>query len=125
VGNQPCTSRRGLACRKLADPCFLPTTQKIGRWENEPRPRRFARSTSLVVNPTSAPASQVIPFGMSETDWEKYTRVNMVEIARLIANGDLRVEIEGSTLRVHRTDLERLIAEGKLPPNEPDYDSGM
>jgi hypothetical protein len=56
---------------------------------------------------------------MSDTDWEQYTRDNLFAIARRIANGDLSVEVEGNTLRVSRTDVERLIADGKLPPIKP------
>ena len=52
----------------------------------------------------------------TETEWEKYTRDNVAEIARLIASGELPATVEGYTIRVLRPDLERLLAEGKLPP---------
>jgi hypothetical protein len=55
---------------------------------------------------------------VSEKDWKRYVVENRVEIARYIASGDLPIVQDGETLRIKESALERLIADGKLPPVE-------
>ena len=45
----------------------------------------------------------------------KYLEVNREVIVRLVDNGVLLVEKRGNVIRIHRSDLNRLIEAGKLP----------
>ena len=54
---------------------------------------------------------------VNEKDWEIYVRGNGVAIGDRIATGELPIQPRGPVAGlIKRTDLERLIAEGKLPP---------
>ena len=81
-------------------------------------PQQFYKTTWCVENVTMRKVPKPVEPLVSKKDWKRYVVENRVEIARYIASGDLPIVQDGETLRIKESALERLIADGKLPPVE-------